>query len=42
MSNGDFFMSDVKKTGFRITKLNMRFRLVQAQESFVSQARPVG
>ena len=35
-------MSDGKKAVFRIKKLNMRFRLVQAQESFVNQAKAVG
>ena len=39
----DFFlMSDGKKAVFRIKKLNMRFRLVQAQETFVNQAKSVG
>ena len=39
----DFFlMSDGKKAAFRIKKLNMRFRLVQAQESFSTQAKAVG
>ena len=39
----DFFlMSDGKKAVFRIKKLNMRFRLVQAQESFLNQAKAVG
>ena len=39
----DFFlMSDGKKAVFRIKKLNMRFRLVQAQETFVNQAKAVG
>jgi len=39
----DFFlMSDGKKAAFRIKKLNMRFRLVQAQESFNTQAKAVG
>ena len=37
-----FLMSDGKKAVFRIKKLNMRFRLVQAQESFVNQAKAVG
>ena len=35
-------MSDEKKARFRIKKLNMRFRLVQAQDSFVNQAKAVG
>ena len=35
-------MSDGKLAVFRIKKLNMRFRLVQAQESFVNQAKAVG
>ena len=39
----DFFlMSDGKLAVFRIKKLNMRFRLIQAQESFVNQAKAVG
>ena len=39
----DFFlMSEGKLAVFRIKKLNMRFRLVQAQESFVNQAKAVG
>ena len=36
-----FLMSDGTKAVFRIKKLNMRFRLVQAQETFVNQAKAV-
>ena len=32
----------VKKVAFKIKKLNMRFRMVQAQESFVNQAKAIG
>ena len=35
-------MSDGKKAAFKIKKLNMRFRMVQAQESFVNQAKAIG
>ena len=39
----DFFlMSDGKKAVFKIKRLNMRFRLVQAQDSFVNQAKAIG
>ena len=39
----DFFlMSDGKKAIFRIKKLEMRFRLVQTQESFVNNSKSVG
>ena len=37
-----FLLSDGKKAVFQIKKLNMRFRLVQAQESFVNQAKAIG
>ena len=37
-----FLLSDGKKALFQIKKLNMRFRLVQAQESFVNQAKAIG
>ena len=37
-----FFNERWKKAVFRIKKLNMRFRLVQAQETFVNQAKAVG
>merc|ERR1712074_424239 len=35
-------MRDGKKAVSRIKKLNMRFRLVQAHESFLNQAKAVG
>merc|ERR1711989_286364 len=39
----DFFlMRDGKKATFRIKKLEMRFRLVQTQESYVNNAKSVG
>ena len=34
-------MSDGKKATFRIKKLEMRFRLVQTQESYVSNSKSV-
>ena len=37
-----FMMSDGKKAIFKIKKLNMRFRLVQANQTFVNQAKSVG
>ena len=35
-------MSDGKKAAFKTKKLNMRYRMVQAQESFVNQSNAVG
>jgi hypothetical protein len=37
-----FMMSDGKKAIFKIKKLIMRFRLVQASQTFVNQAKSVG
>ena len=37
-----FLMSDGKKAVFQLKKLSMRFRLVQAKESFVNQAKSIG
>ena len=37
-----FLMRDGKKAIFRIKKLEMRFRLVQTQESFVNNSKSVG
>ena len=36
-----FLMSNRKLRVFKLKKLNMRFRLVQAQESFINQAKAV-
>lgn len=36
-----FLLSDGKKATFKIKKLDMRFRLVQARDSFVNQAKAV-
>ena len=35
-------MSNGKQASFKLKKLNMRFRLVQAQESFINQAKAIG
>ena len=35
-------MSNGKQAVFKLKKLNMRFRLVQAQESFINQAKAIG
>ena len=35
-------MSNGKQAVFKLKKLNMRFQLVQAQESFINQAEEVG
>ena len=37
-----FLMSNGKQAIFKLKKLNMRFRLVQAQESFINQAKAIG
>ena len=42
-SKDDFFLlSNGQKAAFKIKKLNMRFRLVQAKDSFVDQAKAIG
>merc|ERR1712001_417043 len=37
-----FLMSNGKQAIFKLKKLNMRFRLVQAQESFINRFKAIG